>query len=323
VSGNPALSVVLAGNDLQETAVVRGHLRRQTVAERVELILVLPEGVEFDEEEPWSELWGGQVVRVPAILSRGQANAAGVLAARSPIVVMAEDHAYPDPDWAAALLEDHTGDWVAVGPQVRNVNPATLVGWADFVIGYGPWSRAASAGESENIPGHNSSYKTGALLSYGPDLPHMLRVETVLHWDLRRRGGRLLVSDKAVVRHLNFSRFGAFSRAQIFNGRLFAGTRVADWGWPRRVLYALGSPLIPVVRAWRLRSAFVRSEPDDGCAAPWSCWGCLGWALALDAVGQMIGYVLGPGGGEVDLASYEFCRTRFVVPEDRRGVEAD
>ncbi len=177
-------------------------------------------------------------------------------------------------------------------------------------------------GESDNIPGHNSSYKTEVLHGYGRDLPRMGRAETVSHWDLRRRGMRLLISQRAVVHHLNFLKFGVFSRALLVNGRLFAGTRVVDWGWLRRLLYTLGSPLIPLIRAWRLRGAFGRSDFDDGAAAPWQSWGPLRWALALDAAGQMISHRFGPGAEEVEAASYEFCRMHFVVPSDREAVEA-
>ncbi len=99
------------------------------------MILVLPENAEAEGPWAWRGLWGGQIVRVPRIASRGQANAAGALAARAPVVALAEDHAYPAADWKEALLEDHQGPWAAVGLRVLKANPGTLVSWADFVVG--------------------------------------------------------------------------------------------------------------------------------------------------------------------------------------------
>ena len=59
--------------------------------------------------------------------------------AHAPIVALAEDHCFPEPGWADALIRAHQGPWAVVGPVVRNANPATIVSWCDFVIGYGPW----------------------------------------------------------------------------------------------------------------------------------------------------------------------------------------
>ena len=90
--------------------------------------------------------------------------------ASAPIVVFTEDHCFPEPEWAAALLARHAEPWAAVGPVLRNANPETTVSWADLLIAYGPWLAPGVAGPKDHLPGHNSSYKTSVLREYGDRL---------------------------------------------------------------------------------------------------------------------------------------------------------
>jgi hypothetical protein len=308
---------VLAAHDLAETRLVRRCFARQSIASRIELVLVLPaEAASEPPDDLFAGLGGGRIVEVERIGSRGRANAAGVRAATAAVVALAEDHSLPDPGWAEALVADHEGPWAVVAPRVANANPDTSISWADFVIGYGPWSPASTPGERRFLPGHNSSYKTAVLLELGDGLEAALDAETLLHWNLAQRGLGLLLSERALIRHVNFSRAEVFRRAQVLNGRAFAGLRCASWGPARRLLYTAASPLIPLVRAWRLRSGF------GGSGAPFGAVPAFALGLALDALGQGLGYARGPGAHDDELAHYEFGRLRFVTEGDRRSIEA-
>jgi len=44
---------------------------------------------------------------------------------------------------------------------MHNANPDSIVSWADFLIGYGPWAAPIARHEPEYLPGHNSSYNHG------------------------------------------------------------------------------------------------------------------------------------------------------------------
>lgn len=318
MSLRPDLSIILAGKTLTETRFVRSLFRVQTIAERLELILILPEALSEDlERELFDGLWGGQVLTMK-FASRGEANAAGVRAASARVVVLAEDHCYPEADWAEALLADHAGPWAVVGPRVRNANPRSRVSQADYLIGYGPWSMNVAAGEVPFLPGHNSSYKRDVLLACGEDLGLMMTGETVLHWRLRKQGYRLLLSEHAIVRHLNFSIGSVFARAQLLNGRQFAAVRASEWGRSRRLIFGLAAPLIPWVRAWRL-CRFLGGKGAD--ATPWGVLPTLLVGLHVDAAGQALGYLAGAGCAVEQLADYEFERTDFVRKDDHVRIE--
>jgi hypothetical protein len=82
----------------------------------------------------------------------------------------------------------------------------------------------------------------------------------------------------------------------------------------RRVVYVAGSPLIPAVRLVRIwREA--RGRP--GHRAPWSCLHALVAGLAMDGLGQMVGYALGTGRAADRVARYEFHRASRATDEQR------
>ncbi len=264
-----------------------------------------------------TEFAGHQVVELGTMQQIGRANAAGVRHARAALVALAEDHCFPEPDWAEHLIQAHEGPWAAVGPAVRNANPATAVSWADLFIGYGPWLEPVARGEADFLPGHNTSYKRGLLLEYGERLESMLGAETLLHWDLRSKGHRLYLEPSVRVAHTNFSLWSSWLPVQLLNGRAFAGARRKAMTPSLRLLYILGSPLIPLVRMFRTirltRASTLRARLLTTLPA-------LMIGLALDGVGQLVGYVLGPGDAPERLASFEFARVNHVTERDRREV---
>src|SRR5512145_855320 len=130
----PEMSVVLVTPDRYETIrTTVKYLRAQTVRERLEIVIVAPSTatLHLDHTEI-KEFLRCRVVEVGAVRSIAEGNAAGVRQASAPVVALAEDHSYPDPGWAAALIEAHQHSWAVVGPAVRNANPKSVISWADF-----------------------------------------------------------------------------------------------------------------------------------------------------------------------------------------------
>lgn len=315
----PALSVILATP--ASFSVIRkvvSHLQRQTVRDRLELVLVASSRGALELDEAMMEGFAShQVVEIGDMGEIGRANAAGIRRATAPVVVLAEDHCFPDADWAERLIETHKGPWAAVGPAVRNANPGSAVSWADLFIGYGPWLEPVAAGEADFLPGHNTSYKRELLLEYGDRLDSLLGAETLLHWDLRSRKYHLYLEPRARVAHTNFSLWSSWLPVQLLNGRAFAGARRNGMTLPVRLLYIVGSPLIPWVRLARviratkasaLRSRLLTTTP------------ALVIGLLLDGAGQLLGYALGPGDSVGRLAGFEFARVNHVTARDRREV---
>jgi hypothetical protein len=163
----------------------------QTVRERLEVVIVAPSagslGMDARELRGFA---GSVVVEIGEVTSTGSAIAAGVHRASAPVVAYAEEHTYPDPRWAEALILAHRQGWVAVGGMVANANPGSLTSWANLFSDFGPWVEPSPARETSTLAAHHTAYNRAVLLEYGTELAAMLETEAVLHRDLRARGRR-------------------------------------------------------------------------------------------------------------------------------------
>lgn len=315
---NPQLSVILITSDtyqsLQKTI---SYLQKQTIQDQIELIIVAPSLATLGLNEIASGFMTYQVVEVGSIISIGRAYAAGIRAAKAPLVALGEDHSFPEPEWAKALVTAHKHPYAAVGPSLRNANPNTAVSWADMLIAYVQWMHPATSQVVNFLPGHNSCYKQDILLDYGERLEAMLESETLLHWDLRSRGYELYLESQAITAHTNFAQLFPWLPVQIRAGRIFAAGRadVEAWSWPKRLVYTLASPLIPLVRLLRILAALNQSDRwQVGLSVGTLSMTLLG--LVADGLGQMLGYALGYGNTLQQYAEAEFHRELYLAQPD-------
>jgi len=317
----PALSVVLGvhGRFGQVRRTVR-YLASQDVRARMELVLIF--AGEQDADVPAGEVdefFSCVVDRVPRGSSVALANAIGARRASAPVVAFAEDHCFPQPGWAKALLDAHAVGYSAVGPEFTNANPGSVVSWCDFLLGYGPWMSPAESGEEPFLPGHNCSYKRSVLLNCGEQLESKLGAETVFHFELAASGHRLFLEPRAQAAHLNFARWRVWLPICYLGGRIFAGSRAAGWGPGRKLLYAAASPLIPAVRLWHTFRHLLK--PNRPLRMLPRLLPALLTGLALDGLGQGVGYLAGPGRSPDRLSSFEYNRERYIREADRRALE--
>jgi len=318
----PALSVILpTSNGFATISRTVRALHAQTIRDRLELVIVAP-SESITIERGLTEGFAG--VRVIAFRnvtsSSNRARVAGIRVAGAPIVALAEDHSFPEPRWAEALLAAHAeGKWAAVGPVVCNANPATAVSWANILIEYAPWLEPAQRGEVAHLPGHNSSYRRDLLLEYGEKLDALMESETVMHWDLIRRGHRLLIEPAARTHHLNFSKLSSCVTLRFNVGRQFASMRSTQWPFPKRLMYAVAAPLIPAVRLRRIGTLLIRR---GRIGLMLRILPVLVPALLVDGFGELVGYTAGPGSSPSILGGIEFDRRRVLSGNDRNDYDA-
>jgi glycosyltransferase involved in cell wall biosynthesis len=306
------LSVIIVTPDRYETVRTTIRcLRAQTVRERLELLIVAPsvKELELDAAE-MEDFLQVRVVEVGAIRSTAAARAAGVRHASASVVAFAEEHSYPAPGWAAALIEAHRQPWAAVGPVMANANPVPAISWANLFLHFAPWVEPADPGITENLPWHNTSYKRAVLLDYGPELEAMLEVEGILHRDLRVRGYQLYLEPKAKTCHLNITRPSSYAKEQFYGGRMFAAARGRRWSGLRRLLYTGGAPLIFLVRLRRVLHEIRRSGRQRDLLP--GVLPTLVPGLALHVIGEMMGYAFGAGDALQRFSEFELHKGRHT-----------
>ena len=316
----PRLSAILVSSEgaAAMAATIR-HLAAQSAAGEIELVLVTPEPDASALNELGLDLDRFAGVRLASAGTRSNAAGyvAGIHAATADVIVICEDHSYPEPNWARALLEGYGPDVAAVGPVLKCGNPRSAVSFADFMLGFGPWLAPRQSADVEQLPGHSSSYRRDLLLEYEPDLERWLDAESILHWDLRRRGYRLRLAGGAVTHHFNLSQPSPWLQATYLQSRTFGGRRLAGKGPLQRLAWVFAVPLIPLVRLRRVMRDVRRATdgPPMSRLMP-----AVVVALLVSAVGEAMGYAKGAGTAPLRMHDYEMLRHRHLTARDREEM---
>ena len=314
----PALSVLLYVPEGGEIPRTIEPLRRQTVKEQLEVLLVTsdPNALTFDEALV-DDFCRVEVVDAGRIDSRAQAMAEGVRQASAPLVGFVGNHSYPSHDWAERLIAAHELSWAGVGPAELNANPDSTISWAHFFMGHGRWVFPVETGVIDILPATSSVYKRPLLIDYGPELATMLERDGALHRDLRSKGYDLFLEPDAQVLHFNVSLAGSFLRFRFWVGRAYGASRASreKWSPVRRALYIFGSPLIPLIHL-RLILSWVRRCDREYQLLP-RILPALVVGLIAHAAGEVVGYAAGMGSARQHILSFESDIDRHMTVRDR------
>ena len=314
----PALSVILctSGPFGAIDTTVR-HLGEQTTRQQIELLIVAPDAARVRPlEERLALLHSWRIVEVGPFHTLAEAKVKALPFASAPVIAFAEDHSFPEPGWAAALIEAHREGWTAVAPEMINANPGGLLSWANLFMHFGcsiePGTRREVAVPAAS---HNTSYKREALLEIRSELPELMNAELFLNQRLRSSGHKCLLEPAARTRHVNVSRLRPWLNHHWIGGRLYGATRanLGNWSPLRRLIYIGGSPLVPPLRLARVRKEIRRTT--HASLFP-RLLPALIAGLAVDALGEALGYLLGVGDADVRYAANELDRQRYVVDRD-------
>ncbi len=295
-------------------------LRAQTIAGRIEVLIVTPDPATVAPDPIDVDTF--HAVRIfgsDRIHNMSDAQTIAIRAARADFVWLAEDHCFPDPPTAEALLARLREGYTIVGPQMDNANPDSTISWVSFVNDYGAFAVPAAGGETDTVPGNNSAYRRDILLSLGDDLPGLLAAETVLHWNLRAAGHRAYLESGATHHHVNYSTLKPFLTSKLFTSRVFAHVWSRQWPWSRRLRFALLSPGIAGRRMFQLIAILGRqSRPETRLSRTLPLF-------VASSVASSIGYAMGfLFGADRDVQSdweLETNRWRFLSESDRRQFQ--
>ena len=311
-SADPQMSIILVTDAYQTIKEVIAHLREQSVRDRLEIVIVTPTGQPLVPEPGALEGFAQvRLVEVGSILPLGEPRAAGVRMATAPIVVIGETHSYPRPGWAEALIQAHTEPWAVVVPAFGNANPETPLSWAAFLRDYGRWVDGLPAREIDFVPPYNTATKRNVLLEFGGRLDRMVSQGDELGAALQAQGHRIYFQPAAKIDHANVCRPMAWLVQRFLTGRVLAAGRAQRWSPPRRMLYACGAPLIPVVVLLRLLTS-VRITKQNR-RLPLGTLPAMVIGAIASAAGEMVTYAAGAGRAvKLHSDEYELHKLRYT-----------
>ncbi len=281
----PDLAVILVTDTARRIAPVLESIRQSGAQCRLEIIVIAPTGTIFDPAD------GLRIIERESIYPLTEARAAGIRAALAPAVFMGETHSFPRPEMFD-LLEAalRAGATMAV-PVFENENPPALVSWAGLINGYAFWLAGQPGGRLARAPLFNAAYDRAFLLGLGHELGTILAQGEEMMARIRAARGEIRLEPAARIGHTNFAQTGPWLRQRLVAGRVIASVRSEHWSRLRRIAYALGAPLIPVVLLRRYRDAAARVISQNELSP--ALWPVLTCGLASQAAGEMLGYAFG------------------------------
>jgi GT2 family glycosyltransferase len=285
----PALSVVVASvNGFPYLGRCLDSLREFAPAAEVIVADCTDDETRRRVREGWPDvrlLSFEEPTSVPAL------RAAGIFAAAAPHVAVIEDHCLVRDAWAGKLLAAHGEGHAVVGGPICNGAGGRVRDWAGFLFEYSRFLEPGEPGPVDDVPGMNVSYGRPAIEAVA-DLLREGKWESWLNRRLRERGFELHYEPAAAIEHDKDFGVRDFVAQRFHYARAHADMRNPELGG-KRVVYALGSPLLPPLLFGRVvRNVFRagRCRPQLLAATP-----LLLLYAAVTALGEAIGYVLGGG----------------------------
>ena len=318
----PSLSVVLPTIDnYQRIEKTLEHYRGQTARAELEVLIVTSSKEALQLDAAVAEgFFDSRVIEVGEIQSLSAAKALAVAQAKADWVVFGEDHSWPEPTWAEALIAAHREGYALVGPIIKNANPGSILSWTNYLACFSRWSHSGMAGQVPQTPWHNTSYRRADLMERQDNLRRLLAVEGILQDELREKGHRAYLLPDVSTNHINISRLSSWILQAFWGGKLYGGSRVEgeEWGFLHRLVYVCGAPLIPIVRLKRLLPE-IRPLTQQYSLMP-RILPALVLNLLIHALGEVTGYVLGKGDAENQYLEFEARRFEAISEKDRKEL---
>ena len=283
----PLVSVVLAVDRVETGAETLDALAGQTIASRVEAVLVGPGLVAPPDR--FSGLAGITVIEHD-LCALAQARAAGVLACSAPYVFVAETHGFPAPTCLERLVAVAASGADAVLPRFVNANPETARSWASLFATYVAYT-GLERRDLESVSLHNALFRRGPLTEVARREPRDLVYGLGLSAEFRDQRRRMAYEPEAVLHHLNVARPVSIVTDRFTSSWLWAGMRRRRLTLLRRTAHVLATPLVPFLfLAHVLRSDGWRELREQ---TPRGTLSVLALATLPVAAGELLGYATG------------------------------
>jgi hypothetical protein len=213
--------------------------------------------------------------------------------ARGEVVAITEDHVRVAEDWATRHVDAHRRhpEALAIGGSVENGATDTIIDWAGFLAVQSPIVAPIKTGPAGRMAGAlNVSYKRAALTEVD-DHDGLGVLDTWHQKALAARQAVLLNDDSIRVTHDQALGWRGMTQIHFDAARTFAGFRRRRLG-PVDAVWILGAPVLPFVRTAR---AIRHLVPKGHGRLAARCAPAILWLFAVQAVGNLTGYLLGPG----------------------------
>jgi glycosyltransferase involved in cell wall biosynthesis len=228
------------------------------------------------------------------------------------VVAITTAHCIPRRDWLSQIRKVHGEPVPAIGGAIENDKSAGLVDWAIYFCRYSHYMLPFPQGFALEIAGDNASYKR----EYLDRFQHVWRDgfwEPAVHAELKKAGYRLLLEPSIVINHKKSFGFWSFMKQRFQHGIKFGEERASRFSIPKRLLYLILSPVIPLIFLVRITRQVVRRRRHSRKlleAFPILLLFLLAWTF-----GEVTGYLRGLMTDSTQFPSAVRCEENVIKPQ--------
>ena len=286
------LSVVIAAwNDVALLAGCLASLRGQ--ADRPDTEIIVASNYDARSKEiVESRFPYVKHIDMPESATVPELRAAGIAESSGEIVALLEDHCVLYEGWCSEIKRAHDLAYSVVGGSVENGSCEKLLDWAVYFYDYGKYMQPNEAGTVDSLSGNNVSYKRSTLEQVEESFRDGF-YETFIHGELKRRGHTLYLMPSAIVYHKKSYKTSKAVAECYHHARSFAGMRVVNSAISKRLMFALGSLLLPALLPSRIVLRMLRKQRHTKellLSLPHLLLLMTSWS-----VGELCGYAFGAG----------------------------
>lgn len=289
---SPALSVIITSvRALDRVPAWVGELMKQNRDRPVEIILA---GSHSDESLKVMAADHPEVVFIPFPPMTPLPRLLGAAVSRSTgeIITITDMTCEIDRNWISEVMKAHENPSPVIGGAVEPKGLRGLVEWTAYFCDYGQFMLPLKEGIVNEVPGNNLSFKRGAI-ARGRKFLEGEFWKTYWCRQIQAEGFNLYSVPTIVVFYRRSFQLGGYLVHRFHNGRCFAGMRIPQLSRILRILYLIGSPLLPILICVRIFRAVIPKGRYLGrffACVPIIIFAALGWAL-----GEFVGYLSGTG----------------------------
>jgi hypothetical protein len=213
----------------------------------------------------------------------------GIKEAQAEKVALTTAHCVPSQTWVQQLLAyPLSGNQVAVGGAIENFENDTTVGQVIYLLRYVRYTKVRPSACADDIAADNALYRKADILAH-QDLLEIGFWEPSFHQRFMAQGMVMHFDNELMVMHRNRYSTKQFMRQRYCHGIEFGMARAKEFGFAKRLMMILLSPLIPVLFTKKI-VAKARFDKQFDLGVNRNMFWLLAFVLAWSA-GETVGYI--------------------------------
>lgn len=219
--------------------------------------------------------------------------AVGVAFARGDVIALTDEYAIPPERWCAMIRERHAASAEEVIGGALRLRTPKRINRAAFLCDFARFEPPFEPGDTKFASLVNVSYKRSVLEKCSHGWLDLFD-ETVVHDYICRTGGHIFLDPDLIVDYDHGELLLApLLRGKYESGRTFAGRRIRNAGALRRISFATGALVLPVMLWGRKLGAAIASRRRDRLVSFFAATPLLALCLIAWSAGEFGGYITG------------------------------